>query len=232
MREWKSGGFWLFSSALLLVAGTAFSGSSAAGKPSGGKSNWYMANTSDASKERCIQLDFSGDPRNEILKKYRKDQVDFYPNAYKDKSNFLTAIIASEKGVVAMSFASTKERCEANYKEAVSASTLARQMRNDWNASFPSTEQSHGAASGSTWYAVGQGRNRCIVSRMSPANRLEVIREAGLTPSIHEEKSGGNLVAVEISVIDGGIESSWVFWKSKSACEASIRAFDIPDSYK
>lgn len=96
---------------------------------------WYMINTANSSKEKCLLLDFAGDPRGEVLKNYRKEQVDFYPKTFKDKSTFLNMIIQTPTGIVSMSFATTKERCEASYHQAVSAAMLSRNIARDFPVS-------------------------------------------------------------------------------------------------
>lgn len=88
------------------------------------------------------------------------------------------------------------------------------------------------ASQNSNWYVINQGRNKCIVSPMSPASRIEFIQNTGLKPNIRERKSRGNLLAVDISVVEGGSESKWVFWRDKATCESSLNRTEIPGSYR
>lgn len=83
------------------------------------------------------------------------------------------------------------------------------------------------------WYAVSQGRDSCAQSPMSPADRLEVIREAGVVPRIQEKASGGKLSFVEISAVNGGYENTWQFFKNKAECEQTLgNAAPVPDRYR
>lgn len=77
-----------------------------------------------------------------------------------------------------------------------------------------------------TWYAVSQGGAKCVVSPMTPDARVDVINEAGLSPRIDEVKDGDQVVSVEISVIDGGSEQVWKFWKTRESCEDSLSYAD------
>ncbi len=83
------------------------------------------------------------------------------------------------------------------------------------------------------WYGVSQGRDRCIETPMSPADRIEVIREAGIAPRIQETNADGRLSVVEISAVEGGYETTWRFFKNKANCEQTlVSSMLIPDRYR
>lgn len=84
-----------------------------------------------------------------------------------------------------------------------------------------------------TWYGVSQGRDKCIESPLSPAQRIDLIKEAGIKPSIRDTTSNGKLAAVEVSALDRGYETTWRFFKNKNDCESSlVSSTPIPDKYR
>lgn len=83
------------------------------------------------------------------------------------------------------------------------------------------------------WYGVSQGRDRCIESPMSPAGRIELIKEAGVVPRVRETNANGKLAIVEVSAVDGGYESTWRFFKNKADCEQTLATVSpTPDRYR
>lgn len=93
-------------------------------------------------------------------------------------------------------------------------------------------QQAKEAQVASAWYGVSQGHAECIESPMSPADRIDVIKSAGITPRIQETNSGGQLTAVEVSADDGHYETTWKFFKSKADCERTMVAPNTPDKYR
>lgn len=83
-----------------------------------------------------------------------------------------------------------------------------------------------------TWYSVSQGRDACVENPSSPADRIERIQASGLRPVIKEEARSGKPVYVEISVTDGGYESTWRFWKHRAECIAALPAKIDLDRYR
>lgn len=84
-----------------------------------------------------------------------------------------------------------------------------------------------------TWYGVAQGRDRCIESPMSPAHRIDLIKETGIVPRIRDTTSNGKLTAVEVSAVDGGNVTSWRFFKNKTDCEHSLPfSAPTPEKYR
>ena len=93
--------------------------------------------------------------------------------------------------------------------------------------------QAEAARAKNAWYGVSQGRDKCIESSMTPADRIELLRSAGVEPLIFERKSStGELTAVEVEAVDGGSQLKWIFFKSKEACEQAIVSTPIPDNYR
>lgn len=88
------------------------------------------------------------------------------------------------------------------------------------------------ARAANAWYGVSQGRDKCIESPMSPADRIDVIKSSGITPLIRESRSGGQLIAVEVSADDGRYETTWKFFKSKAECERIMVPHPTPDKYR
>jgi hypothetical protein len=82
------------------------------------------------------------------------------------------------------------------------------------------------------WYGVSQERDKCIESPLSPADRIDLIKSAGITPHIRETNSGGQLTTVEVSADDGRYETTWHFFKSKAECERVMVAPTTPDKYR
>lgn len=92
--------------------------------------------------------------------------------------------------------------------------------------------QAQASRAASAWYGVSQGRDQCIESPMSPADRIDVIKSAGITPRVRETNSGGQLTAVDVSADDGRYETTWKFFKSKAECERKMVAPPTPDKYR
>lgn len=79
------------------------------------------------------------------------------------------------------------------------------------------------------WFAVGQGRDKCVESPISPVDQIAVIREAGINPIVQEFNDNDALSRVEVSA-DNRV---WIYWKSREACEISLPArTEIPDRYR
>jgi hypothetical protein len=93
-------------------------------------------------------------------------------------------------------------------------------------------QQAEAARAARAWYGVSQGRDKCIESPMSPADRIDVIKSTGIAPRIRETNSGGKLTAVEVSADDGRYETTWRFFKSKEECERSMVTAATPDKYR
>lgn len=84
-----------------------------------------------------------------------------------------------------------------------------------------------------TWYGVSHGRDRCIESPMSPAQRIDLIKEAGIMPRVRDTASNGKLTAVEVSAVDSGYETTWRFFKNKNDCERTLASSaPTPDKYR
>lgn len=93
-------------------------------------------------------------------------------------------------------------------------------------------QEAKAARTASAWYGISQGRDKCIESPMSPADRIDLIKSAGITPRIRETKSSGQLTAVEVSADDGRYETTWKFFKSKAECEQIMMPPPTPDKYR
>ena len=93
-------------------------------------------------------------------------------------------------------------------------------------------QEANAARAANAWYGVSQGRDKCIESPMSPADRIDVIKSSGITPLIRESRSGGQLSAVEVSADDGRYETTWKFFKSKAECERIMVPPPTPDKYR
>lgn len=67
---------------------------------------------------------------------------------------------------------------------------------------------------------------------MSPADRIDLIKSAGVSPRIRESNTDGRLSAVEVTAVNGGYESTWKFFKSKSECERTLVVDRTPNKYR
>ena len=92
--------------------------------------------------------------------------------------------------------------------------------------------QAEAARAASAWYGVSQGRDQCIESPMSPADRIDVIRSAGIMPKTRETISNGQVALVEISADDGRHETTWRFFKSKIECERTLPSSSPDAKYR
>lgn len=93
-------------------------------------------------------------------------------------------------------------------------------------------QQANADRAASAWYGVSQSRDKCIESPMSPADRIDVLKSAGMAPRIRETNSGGQLTAVEVSADDGRHETTWRFFKNKEECQRTMVAAPVPDKYR
>jgi hypothetical protein len=89
------------------------------------------------------------------------------------------------------------------------------------------------AASERAWYGVTHERDRCIESPLSPAQRIGLIKEAGITPIVRDSHLDGKLNVVEVTADDGRFETTWRFFKKKEDCERTLSAAtSTPDRYR
>lgn len=93
-------------------------------------------------------------------------------------------------------------------------------------------QEANAERAASAWYGVSQGRESCIESPMSPADRIDLIKSAGVSPRIRESNTDGRLSAVEVTAVNGGYESTWKFFKSKSECERTLVVDRTPNKYR
>lgn len=99
-------------------------------------------------------------------------------------------------------------------------------------AGAPAAMEAQRIRDAARWYAVSQGRDSCTDALLSPADRIKLVREAGVTPRVRDTMVAGKLSMIEIVADDGRHETTWRFWKSKSDCERTLLAKAIPDRYK
>lgn len=93
-------------------------------------------------------------------------------------------------------------------------------------------QRAKAAAAERAWYAVTRARDACVTSPMSPAQRIDLVKEAGLTPRVRDTNSDGKLAIVEVTADDGRYETTWRFFKKKEDCERTLASAPTPDRYR